>query len=632
MGEDLHTSETPVQAAENDSSIRSIAIGDAELKAAQDTLQRYKEGKANLDNRVIENEDWWKLQHWRNFKNPHGEGYQDKRQAFNQKPTSAWLFNSIMMKHADAMDNYPDPAVLPRARDDEAVAKVLSSILPVIMDNVDFEQTYSDNWWDKLKNGAGIYGVFFNPKLENGLGDIDIRAIDILDLYWEPGVQDIQDSKNLFLLTLTDNQVLESQYPQVKGRLRENVAIKKEYRYDDHVDTTHKSVVVDWYYKVERNGRTILHYCKWVDDIVLYASEDDPQYEERGFYDHGKYPFVVDVLFLEKGTPAGFGYVDVMRSPQEYIDRLGSSIIDNAQWAAKPRYFAKDGMSINEDEFLDTNKQIVHVAGSVNEDNIRVIETKELSGNVLNVRQSLVDELKETSGNRDFSQGTTTAGVTAASAIAALQEAGSKGSRDMIKGAYRAYTEICQIVIELIRQFYDETRTFRIIGESGEPDYVDFNNYDLQPVETQEFGLNLTTKAPVFDIKVKAQRSNPYSRTAQNELALQFYQLGFFNPQMVDQAISTIDMMDFDGKEKVRDTIRKNGTLFEQLQQAQQVNLQLAQLLAEQTGDARPLQALQQQMGMAVEPQPQATEGQPQRKGSLAEQAAEHARNATEVK
>ena len=99
-------------------------------------------------------------------------------------------------------------------------------------------------------------------------------------------------------------------------------------------------MVVDWYYKVNRGSGDILHYVQWVDDNILFASENDPRYAD-GFYAHGKYPFVLDPLFEEKGSPAAFGYIDVMRSPQEYIDRMTGNIIDNATWAAKPRYFAK---------------------------------------------------------------------------------------------------------------------------------------------------------------------------------------------------------------------------------------------------------------------------------------------------
>ncbi|MBO6270028.1 MAG: hypothetical protein J6N19_12930 [Clostridium sp.] len=573
------------------------AIGEAELKAAQGRLERYKEGKANYDDKVIEGEDWWKLQHWQNFHHA-PRSFENKQQNFNAKPVSAWLFNSIMNKHADAMDNAPEPAVLPRSADDEGAAKQLSSIIPVIMENCDFEATYSSVWWDKLKNGVGIYGVFYNPTLLNGIGDVDIRQIDVLNLYWEPGIQDIQDSKDVFLLTLKDNDQLEAAHPELRGKLRESGLSAKQYHYDDHVDTSHKSVVVDWYYKVNRGSGDVLHYVQYVDDVILYASEDDPKYAETGFYNHGRYPFVLDVLYEEKGTPAGFGFIDIMRNPQEFIDRLDGAILDNALWAAKPRYFGKDSMGINEEEFLDTRKQIVHTSGSPTEDNLRPIETKELSGNALAVLQAKIDELKETSGNRDFSQGSTTAGVTAASAIAALQEAGSKGSRDMIKSSYRAYTEICYIVIELVRQFYDLPRAFRITGENGSPEYIEFDNSAMQAQQTSAFGMDFTTKEPVFDIKVKAQKSNPYSRTAQNELALQFYQMGFFNPQMTDQALATIDMMDFEGKEKVRETIRNNGMLFEQLQQMRQTAMQLAQLVADTTGETRPLMALQQQAGM----------------------------------
>lgn len=206
----------------------------------------------------------------------------------------------------------------------------------------------------------------------------------------------------------------------------------------------------------------------------------------------------------------------------------------------------------------------------------------------------------------------------------------------MIKGSYRAFTEICNLVIELIRQFYDLPRTFRITGENGQPDYVEFNNAPMQAQQTTEFGMDFSTKEPIFDIKVKAQRANPYSRTAQNELALQFYNLGFFNPQLTDQALAAIDMMDFEGKEKVREMIRNNGTLYEQLQQAQQTNLQLAQLVAETTGDVRPLAALQQQMGIPAEaasvPQVNLGAARSGGSGSTYEKAAERAKEATEVR
>ena len=208
-----------------------------------------------------------------------------------------------------------------------------------------------------------------------------------------------------------------------------------------------------------------------------------------------------------------------------------------------------------------------------------------------------IDELKETSGNRDFSNGSTAAGVTSGSAIAALQEAGSKGSRDMIKGSYRAFRQICELIIELIRQFYDAPRTFRITGDNGRQEYVEFDNTALNPQPQMIMGEEFKTKEPVFDIKIKAQKSSPYARLSQNELALQFYNLGFFNPQLTDQALATIEMMDFDGKDKVKERIQSNGTMYQQIQQMQQTMMQMAQVMAETTGDTRIMDALASQQG-----------------------------------
>lgn len=562
----------------NSGPIDSLAV-----QTAQQTLEKYISGKQELDRRIVDNEDWWKLQHWKNF-------HRDKMERQEQS-TSAWLFNSIINKHADAMDNFPTPIVLPRERNDEDTAHMLSSVLPVIFDNCNFEKTYSDNWWDKLKHGTSVYAVLWNQDMRHGTGDIDIRPVDMLSFYWEPGIQDIQESKNIFVLSLQDNDSLEHQYPELVGKLSGTTIDRKQYHYDDTVDTTEKSIVVDWYYKVKIENGTQVHLVKYCGDTVLFASENEPEYE-NGIYDHGQYPFVMDVLYPEKGTPAGFGIIDVEKDAQEYIDRLGAAIIINAEEGATRRYFAKDNCGINEEEFRDIRKRIVHTSGSPNDDNLRSFETPQLSSTYLYVLQDKVNELKETSANRDFNQGGSTSGVTAASAITALQEAGNKTSRDIIKGSYRTYTDICKMTIDLIRQFYDTERTFRITGEDGAPDYVSMNNAALLGGTQSIAGQDFKTEEPIFDVDPRAQKQNPFTTVAQNELALQFYNLGFFNPQMSEQALQCIDMMDFEGKEKVRQGIQQNSMLAQQIQQLQQVAQLSAQALA-QNGDTRVLQAMQ---------------------------------------
>ena len=551
-------------------------IGREQIQAAQQILNRYKEGKANLERRIVENEQWFKLRHWECMR---------KSETNQVEPSSGWLFNSIANKHADAMDNFPSCNVLPREENDKQESEMLSSILPVILEQNDFEETY-DNVWDyKLKAGTGIYGVYWDKEKMNGLGDISIRKVDIINLFWESGITDIQRSRNLFHVELADNDLLLGAYPQLEGKLGNSTMDLSKYIYDDSVDTNNKSAVVDWYYKKNQNGKTVLHYVKYVNDVVLFATENEPELAERGWYDHGLYPFVFDPLFSVEGTPCGFGYIDVGKSAQEYIDRGNQAIMQNMLANAKPRHFIRNDGEVNEEEYADLTKDFIHVNGNLGQDSILPVQGKPLNDIYVTVINNKVDELKEVTGNRDISTGGTTSGVTAASAIAAMQEAGSKLSRDNNKASYRAFRKVCLMVIELIRQFYDIPRCFRIMGENGAARFVEYSNAGISPqFQGVEMGVDMGYRLPLFDVEIVASKQSPYSRMSQNELALQFYSAGFFNPQMADQALACLDMMDFDRKQFIMQKIAQNGGMYQQMLMMQQQMLQLAQIVDQAKG------------------------------------------------
>ena len=537
-----------------------LPVNGSVLAEAAATLRDYKTAKAPLEQRILEEERWYRLRHWEVIRGADSGAGEEAR----PEPASAWLFNSIANKHADMMDNYPEPNVLPREQRDEADAEALSSILPVLLQRCGYEDTYDRAAWYKLKHGVAAKGVFWNPERENGMGDVDIRFVDILNIFWEPGITDLQASRNLFVVELRDNDSLLQEYPRLEDRLPGRVIEVGQYVGSETTDLTDKSVVVDWYYKKRTpTGRTILHYCKFVGETVLFASENDPLRYPLGFYAHGRYPVELDVLFPEEGTPAGFGCIALMKSPQLYIDKLSQVILENSMMSARVRYLVKDGAGISDEEFLDWSRPLVKYAGDP--DSLIPLRVQPVGGNVLNVLQMKISELKETSGNRDVSQGSTSGGVTAAAAIAALQEAGNKTSRDMIAASYRAFTRECYLVIELIRQFYDEARCFRITGEDGGRRYVRYSNAALRgeelppayPGQQREAGYIPAARVPVFDVEVRPQRRSSYSRMAQNELAKELYRLGFFDPRRGEQSLAALELMDFEGKEGIRAAIRQ---------------------------------------------------------------------------
>lgn len=557
--------------------IATKKITDKSIMQASTILQTYKRGKANLEARHIANEQWWKLRQWDMINQNAPED--------SNKPASGWLFNCIISKHADYDEAYPTFNCLPREEGDKEEAAKLSSILPVVLEQNRFRDTYSDAGWQKLKFGTAIYGVFWDNEKYNGLGDIAIEKIDSLSIYFEPGITDIQKSRNVFRVQAMDNDLIEQIYPETKGKLGHGSLSINNFITDDVVDSGNKSLVIDWYYHTYVGTKKMLQFVRYVDNIVLYATENIPEMADKGLYDHGMYPFVVDPLFPVERSPFGFGYIDVCKSPQLFIDRLGSAILDSAEFTARPRYFTRDDGSVNEDELMDPSKTLVRCDSNLGTDSLRRIEMDPVSAVNVEIRNNLIEEMKETSGNRDVANGGSVSGVTAASAIAAMQEQSGKTSRDSTQNSYRAYEKIINMCIELIRQFYDVPRQFRIVGQNGMESYVSYSNQNIKPQEQGEaFGTDMGMRLPVFDLEVSSQKANAYTKMSQNELALQFFNLGFFNPQMADMAVMALDMMDFDGKDMLINKISQQGLMYQQLLQTQQMCIQLCQRIDSDEG------------------------------------------------
>lgn len=514
---------------------------DAERIAALEAVRRrYQAGKRALDQRIVEEERAWKLD-------------LDDPGAICGNHT----WNACVNKHADLMDSFPHPVLLPREASDEQEAAALSDIVPVILDRSGFADVYSEESWKKIKHGTGIFGVFWDASADHGLGDVSVRCLDLLNVFFDPDVSDIQDSEYLFICQLLRRESLIAEFPG-KSIPAPSGSVDL-MRYDDPHDTESKCLVVDCYYKKREGARTVLHFIKYTGDTLLYASEDDPALSERGFYDHGCYPVVLDVMYPLSGKATGYGLIAACRRQQQDICRLDQYLLDYAKKVSEPRWFIKKQRGLSREQFADWNEPFVEVEGELSEENVRQIHLDPMPSMVYSLLLRKVDELKETCGNRDVNSGETTRGVTSGAAISVLQEAGNKASRDIIRASYRAYTRVIYLVLELIRQFYDDERKFRIVRPDGHESYVRYSNQGMKDQAIcDSFGQALTDdqgqaalRRPVFDIAIHAQKANPYSALSQNELATSLYSMGALDPANASMASLMLSMMDFEGKEEL---------------------------------------------------------------------------------
>jgi hypothetical protein len=127
---------------------------------------------------------------------------------------------------------------------------------------------------------------------------------------------------------------------------------------------------------------------------------------------------------------------------------------------------------------------------------------------------------------------------------------------------------------------------FRITGTSGQQnEYATFDNSGLAPQpQGSDFGIGLGERMPIFDVNVVPQKKSAFTKMSENELAIQFYNLGFFAPNNADQSLACLDMMMFDGKDKITDRIKQNQTMFETIQMLQQQVVQLAAIVDKDHG------------------------------------------------
>lgn len=487
------------------------------------------------------------------------------------KVKSGHLFNAIQYKHADFMDNFPHINILPREESDENEAKVLSDIIPCVLDNTDFKNVYSRNTYVKLKNGCCCYGVFWDDEKDFARGDVSVKLVQLDRLAWQPNITNIQDSRCVFYDYFMEYEDFVKTYGERKGiRTQAEYDKKEDDRYDD--SQNRQVVICDCYYKVrDGKGKQTLHFIKFSGSEILSESEGKEEYK-NGFYEHGKYPFVIDVLHPLTGDITGIGIIELGKNQQAYIDKLDQLISEAALYSARPRFFVKEGMAgVNKSQFLDLSIPLVEVsAGSLDENVIRKIDPVSLPGFISDHRKTKIEELKEVLGNRDFAQGGTSGGVTAASAITALQNSGDKLSRDMINQSYAAISDVVMLVIELIRQYYNEERTFRITGDDESVSYIRYSNENIKNKKMgslsqkaieflKGFGFDVDSEAgrsAKFDVTLSVEKNNPYQRGQHNQLILTLYQMGVLNPQNAQLGSFIISNLSFDGKDKILEELR----------------------------------------------------------------------------
>ena len=426
-------------------------------------------------------------------------------------PQLPQLVTSIRNAVADMCDNVPQVVFLPETSRLDAMARDLTDVMGYTLERRQFMQTYRQVCEDKFVTGLGIYQIFWDESLEPG-GGIDVIRWPAEALYLDPAVDDYRHGRAVFKLSRHPMSWFADHYPDQAAYIgNDDPWLTTQPGLDDDEVMVH--LIEYWYrsYDAAKGGYAI-HVAHIAGDVLLDASEI---HSPQGLYRHGSYPFVLDGYRQVGGRYLGM--IDDLYPLQLAANRYARYEDRNARLSARQRFLVNEASGLRAEDVADCDREIL-TARTINESAIRQLTIAPLNPQITAAKLRYLEMIKEESGQNVFNRGETGGGVTAASAIEALQEAGNKISRSNLSSTAQAITSLSGQALWLMCQFYQPRRAFYITGRPGGLTGL------LSAARVIELGSRDIFGGfdhPPYFARIQIRRSNPLSIQARNETILQ---------------------------------------------------------------------------------------------------------------
>ena len=469
-----------------------------------------------------------------------------------QLQTLKSTFNNCV---ADQMDNMPEALMMPERAGLEEVAEDLTDVVRYVLSQNDFEALHRRRVEDCFATGTAVTQVAWDRDLDGGRGNIALIRWPIEAFLWDPASENLQDGRAVFKVSWHPLSWFRQHYPEQYLEIGSDegeysgLGMADAQEQVRPADEDRAMLIEYWYRLYDAAKRRYTINVAYLAGGALLSNHLD-------VYRHGMYPFILDVYTPIEGLPVGDGLVQELAPMMRYVNRYASYIDMNLRMASKGRLLIDRNAGIDKDALLDWENDVVE-GDRIDPSALQWLQTQPFTGMVTRQMMQLQADIKQDSGQNQFARGETVGGVTAASAISALQEAGGKITRLRTAGLNQGFRELVTQVMWLISQFYDRRRVFFITGRQGK----ERREVNASPVRL--FGQDFCAAsfpAPPYTVQVQVQRRNPLRQQAQNELVLQAYQMSAQAGQYFP--LSTLfELLQVEGKERILPVLRENENL-----------------------------------------------------------------------
>lgn len=480
--------------------------------------------------------------------------------AGEHEPQLPVLLSTIQSKIADQMDNMPEAVLTPESPGMQEYAEDATDLVRWVFDRNYFDGMYPRLAEDYYVAGCAVMQIHWDEDMDGGDGNVRLMRVPPDYLTWDPAARDLQDCRAIFKTAFHPRGWYVEHYPDA-GRYVGGDDYSDPDRPTDTPRDESVMLLEAWWREYDAQSETYrVHVSHMAGRALLYDSRTDfPQ----GVYAHGRYPFEMCTYRDAVGTLAGRSCVEDFVELNRSANRMSKYIDWATRFAARPKLILGQGLELrDEQEITRADRQIVHVDGMVSNNNLVWMPTPQLPPAAYQMMQWSVDALKQESGQNQFARGEGGMGVTAASAIQSLQEAGAKSSRMESQRLADMYRRAVEQVLWLMGQFYELPRIVMITGKSDSP----------YAAEVILAGRMMLTEAmdmhPAYRVNTQIRRRNPLRVESENQLILQLYEMSARSGQPLP-VTSVLELLQVDGKERI----------LPRMQEAQQQQAQTAQAL-----------------------------------------------------
>lgn len=502
---------------------------------------------------------------------------------------------------ADQMDNMPEARMIPERSDLVRVADDLTDITGHVMERNEYERLHRERVEDFFVTGTSVTQIVWDDDMQGtgeSRGDVALLRWPIESFYWDPVCDDIQDGRAVYKASWKPQSWFAEHYPDTAPYVGtgpyESTVSKPDTMYRIGGDEDVVLLLEYWYRTYDaKKRRYAVHMALVAGNALLECSERD---YPKGLYSHGLYPFVLDVYTRIEGSPVGNGIMWEFGNMQRYVNRYAQYIDANARAASKMRLLVRKDADINNNDLMDWNVNVIE-GKNIDDMAVRWFQSSPLSGLVNVQMRQFQDDIKMDSGQNQFTRGEGGSGVTAASAITALQEAGGKTARMRTASLHAGFKRIAEQVLWLISQFYDKERRIILRGleaQTGTEREVAISTSRIYGENGKKAG---SLPPPPYTVRIQVQRRNPMRIQAENEMLLQMYAMAAQGGTPIPLPVIA-QMLHFDGKDKIMPMLQQADQTAQQMQMLAQQNEQLqVQLQQTQEQAGAQVQDMSKQIG-----------------------------------